>query len=146
MVLAIASWSAALALGVSIATLFLALLVMHYDSAGDLYFQEQLAAAGRVSRDAFAAEKTAYAATERYAWLPPSTGIDVRFSVGLDGLSLWMYGLSALLMVSSVLVSWTAIEEESALFYCMLLLLENGCWACSPPAIMVLFYVSSSSR
>ena len=48
-----------------------------------------------------------------YAWLPSETGIDVRFAVGLDGLSLWMYGLSALLMVSSVLVSWKAIDEQS---------------------------------
>ena len=30
---------------------------------------------------------------------------DVRFSIGLDGLGVWMFGLSALLMVSAVLVS-----------------------------------------
>ena len=40
------------------------------------------------------------------AWLTPDTGFDVKFSLGLDGLSLWLFGLSALLTVTSVLVSW----------------------------------------
>ncbi|MCA9185833.1 MAG: hypothetical protein KDA99_09445, partial [Planctomycetales bacterium] len=60
-------------------------------------------------------------------WLPASSGIDVRLSLGLDGISVWMFGLSALLMVTSVLVSWKAIEDRPALFYGMLLLLETGC-------------------
>jgi hypothetical protein len=37
----------------------------------------------------------------------PDTG-----ALGLDGLGLWMVGLSALLMITSVLVSWEAIEAS----------------------------------
>ncbi len=62
------------------------------------------------------------------AWVGGEAGstLDVRFNVGLDGLGVWMFGLSALLMVTSVLVSWEAIRERAGLFYGMLLLLEFG--------------------
>src|SRR5205809_6446061 len=39
------------------------------------------------------------------AWLAGSGApIDIRFSIGLDGLGVWLFGLSALLFVTSVLV------------------------------------------
>ena len=76
----------------------------------------------------FVCETADFAGTD-VAWLAESaqTGLDIRFSVGLDGLGLWMFGLSALLFVTAVLVSWEAIEERAPLFYAMLLLLEFGC-------------------
>src|SRR5262249_5253280 len=62
------------------------------------------------------------------AWLSGSGApVDIRFSVGLDGLGVWLFGLSALLFVTSVLVSWEAIDQRPGLFYAMLLLLEFGC-------------------
>ena len=36
------------------------------------------------------------------SWLGADSGFDVGFNVGLDGISLWMFALSALLMVTSV--------------------------------------------
>ena len=66
---------------------------------------------------------------------------NIRFSVGLDGLGLWLFGLSALLMVSSVLVSWEAIRERAGLFYGMLLLLEFGCLGVFTARDLLLFYV-----
>ncbi|MCA9123073.1 MAG: NADH-quinone oxidoreductase subunit M [Planctomycetaceae bacterium] len=67
--------------------------------------------------------------------------LDIRFSVGLDGLGVWMFGLSALLMVTSVLVSWEAIRERTGLFYGMLLLLEFGCLGVFAARDIMLFYV-----
>src|SRR5262245_60211050 len=67
--------------------------------------------------------------------------IDIRFSVGLDGLGLWLFGLSALLFVSSVLVSWEAITDRAPLFYAMLLLLEFGCLGVFAARDIILFYV-----
>ena len=77
------------------------------------------------------------------AWLAadPSAGFDIRFSVGLDGLGLWMFGLTALLFVTAVLVSWEAIEERAPLFYAMLLLLEFGCLGVFTARDIILFYV-----
>src|SRR5690606_26622979 len=56
-----------------------------------------------------------YAVTD-VPWLSPEMGLDIRFSVGLDGLGIYLFGLSALLMVTSVLVSWDAIQDRAALF------------------------------
>lgn len=80
-------------------------------------------------------------ATTDVVWLPQETGLDIRFSVGLDGLGIYLFGLSALLMVTSVLVSWEAIKDRPALFYAMLLLLEFGCLGVFAARDIMLFYV-----
>jgi NADH-quinone oxidoreductase subunit M len=77
------------------------------------------------------------------AWLAGSIrpAIDIRFSVGLDGLGVWLFGLTALLFVTAVLVSWEAIEDRAPLFYAMLLLLEFGCLGVFVARDIILFYV-----
>ncbi|MHC4402683.1 MAG: hypothetical protein ACYTG0_23725, partial [Planctomycetota bacterium] len=50
--------------------------------------------------------------------------VDVRFHIGLDGLSLWFFGLTALLMIVAVLVSWEAIRDRFTAYYRLLLFLE----------------------
>lgn len=67
--------------------------------------------------------------------------LSISFAVALDGLSVWMFGLSALLMVTSVLVSWTAITDRAPLFYSILLLLEFGCLGVFAARDIMLFYV-----
>ena len=81
-------------------------------------------------------------------WLAQAAGsvLDVRFSVGIDGLGVWMFGLSALLMVTSVLVSWEAIKDRAPLFYAMLLLLEFGCLGVFTARDLILFYIFFDSR
>jgi NADH-quinone oxidoreductase subunit M len=128
-----------LTLLVTMVTLALVLLVVgRFQPDGDRYLRQFLASGQALEE--FDASKTAFAATQ-WSWLPPSTGIDVRFSVGLDGLGVWLYGLSAILMVSSVLVSWQAIQDRAALFYSMLLLLEAGCLGVFAARDIILFYV-----
>jgi NADH-quinone oxidoreductase subunit M len=80
-------------------------------------------------------------AVSQVPWLADMPGFEVRYSVGLDGLGLWLFGLSALLMVTSVLVSWEAIQERAPLFYGMLLLLEFGCLGVFAARDIILFYV-----
>src|SRR6185369_13628876 len=76
------------------------------------------------------------------AWLTGGgSGVDVRFSVGLDGLGVWLFGLSALLFVTAILVSWEAITDRAPLFYAMLLLLEFGCVGVFAARDIILFYV-----
>src|SRR6185295_14665162 len=76
------------------------------------------------------------------AWLTGGgSGVDVRFTIGLDGLGVWLFGLSALLFVTSVLVSWEAIDDRAPLFYAMLLLLEFGCLGVFAARDIILFYV-----
>jgi NADH-quinone oxidoreductase subunit M len=83
-----------------------------------------------------------YAVTD-LAWVGGQADslLDIRFSVGLDGLGVWLFGLSALLMVTAVLVSWEAIDDRAGLFYGMLLLLECGCLGVFAARDVILFYV-----
>jgi NADH-quinone oxidoreductase subunit M len=74
-------------------------------------------------------------------WLGTASGIDVRFHVALDGLSLWLFALSALLTVTAVLVSWKAVEQRVAEFFAMLLLLETGMLGVFAAQDIILFYV-----
>ena len=88
-----------------------------------------------------AAETSDYVLGFERSWLAADSPLDVRFSVGLDGVSLWLFGLSALLMVTAVLVSWTAIDHHESLFYSMLLLLLAGCMGVFAARDLLLFYV-----
>lgn len=61
--------------------------------------------------------------------------------LGIDGISLWLVILTSLLMVSSVLVSWTAIQDRVAEFYAWLLLLQTGLLGVFCSFDLILFYV-----
>jgi len=66
---------------------------------------------------------------------------DVRLSLGLDGLSIWLFGLSALLSLTAVLVSWEAIAERPVGFYVLLLVLEAAMLGVFAARDVILFYV-----
>jgi NADH-quinone oxidoreductase subunit M len=66
---------------------------------------------------------------------------DVRFSLGLDGLSLWMFALAALLSLTAVLVSWDAVHERPVGFYVLLLVLEAAMLGVFAARDVILFYV-----
>ena len=67
--------------------------------------------------------------------------VDVRFHVALDGLSLWLFGLTALLTVVAVLVSWEAIVRQQSLYYRLLLVLETGMLGVFVARDIILFYL-----
>ncbi len=77
-----------------------------------------------------------------FNWLTSvSSGLNIRFSFGLDGLSLWMFALTSLLMVTSVLVSWESIKDQAPGFYALLLLLHTGMLGVFAARDILLFYV-----
>src|SRR5262249_52757695 len=65
----------------------------------------------------------------------------IQFYVGIDGLNVWLLVLTALLMVSSVLVSWTAVNERANEYYAWLLALGSGMLGVFLAFDVVLFYV-----
>src|SRR6185437_2545806 len=67
--------------------------------------------------------------------------IHISLSFGLDGLSLWMFGLTALLTITAILVSWKAIQDRAASFYSLLLLLESGMLGVFVARDVILFYI-----
>jgi NADH-quinone oxidoreductase subunit M len=68
------------------------------------------------------------------------TKVAVQFFVGIDGLNVWLVVLTAVLMVASVLVSWTAVTERQNEFYAWLLALETGMLGVFLAFDVILFY------
>jgi NADH-quinone oxidoreductase subunit M len=76
------------------------------------------------------------------AWLAAAgLPLDIRFSVALDGLSLWLFVLTALLTVVAVLVSWESISQQQSLYYRLLLVLETGMLGVFVARDIILFYL-----
>jgi NADH-quinone oxidoreductase subunit M len=81
-------------------------------------------------------------AVSDHPWLGDGAStVNIHFSLGLDGLSLWLFALSALLTVTSVLVSWEAITDRRPTFYGLLLVLETGMLGVFAARDIILFYI-----
>jgi NADH-quinone oxidoreductase subunit M len=65
----------------------------------------------------------------------------IRYHVGVDGLSIWLVILTALLTPICVLISWRYIEKRVKEFYAFLLLLEVGLIGVFVAWDLFLFYV-----
>src|SRR5262249_17636080 len=66
---------------------------------------------------------------------------DVRVALGLDGLSLWLFVLTALLMITAICSSWESITERVAAHYAFLLALETGLLGLFASLDVILFYI-----
>jgi len=73
------------------------------------------------------------------AWFPES--LDVKYYVGIDGLSLLLVMLTTLLGPIVVLSSWTYIEEKQKGYYALLLLLQTGITGVFTSFDLFLFYI-----
>jgi NADH-quinone oxidoreductase subunit M len=66
---------------------------------------------------------------------------EIHFHVGVDGLSLWLIVLTALLTPIAVLLSWNSIATRAKEFFALLLLLECGLIGVFASFDLFLFYV-----
>jgi NADH-quinone oxidoreductase subunit M len=66
---------------------------------------------------------------------------NIRYHVGLDGISMWLVVLTTLLTPIAVLVSWNHIDQRQQMFYAFLLLLEFGLVGVFAALDLFLFYV-----
>ena len=66
---------------------------------------------------------------------------DIRFALGLDGISLWLFALTTLLMITSIFASWESITERAPTHYALMLALETGLLGLFSSLDVVLFYV-----
>jgi len=89
----------------------------------------------------FRCQDAIYAASDFALSSGDDAPLALRLSLGLDGLSLWFFGLVALLSWVGVLVSWEAIAEQPARFYRLLLLLTSGMFGVFAARDIILFYV-----
>jgi len=66
---------------------------------------------------------------------------DIRFALGLDGLSLWLFILTSILMITSIGASWSSIRENPGPYYAFLLALQTGLLGLFASLDVVLFYI-----
>src|SRR6185437_10087703 len=75
---------------------------------------------------------------QRIPWIP---AFDIHYTVGADGLSLWLAVLTTFLSVLGVLVSWKSIKKNVKAFFILLLLLECGMLGVFFSLDLFLFYL-----
>jgi NADH-quinone oxidoreductase subunit M len=66
---------------------------------------------------------------------------DIRVAFGLDGLSLWLFMLTSLLMITAIFCSWESIKERAAAHFAFLLALETGLLGLFSSLDIILFYI-----
>ncbi len=71
-------------------------------------------------------------------WMPQA---GIRFALGLDGISVWLFGLTSLLMITAIFSSWESITERPAGHYACLLALQTGLLGLFASLDVVLFYI-----
>jgi NADH-quinone oxidoreductase subunit M len=76
--------------------------------------------------------------SEDYAWI---SSLGVRYSLGLDGLSLMLILLTAILVVLCVPVSWKQIDTKVGAFHFFLLFIETGILGVFLATDLILFYL-----
>src|SRR4051812_19324261 len=65
----------------------------------------------------------------------------IRFALGLDGLSLWLFALTTLLMLPAITASGSSVTDRPAMRYAFLLALETGLLGLFASLDVVLFYI-----
>ncbi|HEV7373579.1 MAG TPA: NADH-quinone oxidoreductase subunit M [Pyrinomonadaceae bacterium] len=104
-----------IALGFSVATFALSLLLLTGDTTG---------AGFRFVQD-----------------VPWINAIGARYHVGVDGISLWLVLLTTLLVPISILSSWTSVKKRTLSYYVFLLVLESAMIGVFVSLDLLLFYL-----
>ena len=86
----------------------------------------------------YAPRGAAFQFEEKADWLP---ALRMSYHLGLDGLSLYMVLLTALMLLLCVLCSWTSIQKRIKEFHFCLLLMTSACIGVFAALDFVLFYV-----
>ncbi|MEQ1564550.1 MAG: NADH-quinone oxidoreductase subunit M [Myxococcota bacterium] len=75
--------------------------------------------------------------TEVYGWVP---SLNIRYALGVDGISMLMIALTALLTPMAILCSW-GVTHQAKGFFLSVLLLETGMMGVFSASDLFLFYV-----
>jgi NADH-quinone oxidoreductase subunit M len=73
-----------------------------------------------------------------FAWMET---LGVRFALGLDGVGLWLFVLTSLLLVTALFASWDSVKERASTHYALLIALESGLLGIFSSLDVVLFYI-----
>jgi NADH-quinone oxidoreductase subunit M len=105
------------------------------------YYAEAAQVRAAQSADEIAAAPINPPVTFTHHWLDFGPTLKLEFQLGLDGISVALILLTALLTTSCVLISWNSIRHREAEFYVALLFLQTGLFGVFCAFDLVLFYV-----
>ncbi len=74
-------------------------------------------------------------------WIQIGNGPGIRFALGLDGVSLSLFLLTTVLMITAVCAAWEPIKERGPKFYALMLVLQTGLLGLFSSLDVILFYV-----
>jgi NADH-quinone oxidoreductase subunit M len=78
---------------------------------------------------------------EFYEWINIGNFFQMNYSIGVDGISLWLVMLTTFIMPITVLSTWQAVEKHTKGFMALLLLLETGMLGAFISLDLFLFYI-----
>jgi NADH-quinone oxidoreductase subunit M len=76
--------------------------------------------------------------TEDNSWI---SRFGIRYTLGMDGISLLMVMLTAFIIVIAMLVAWRGVKERGALHYLLILVMESGIMGVFLSLDLFLFYL-----
>ena len=79
--------------------------------------------------------------TEFAHWISIGKYFQMNYSLGIDGISLWLVMLTTFIMPIAVLSTWKAVEKNTKGFMALLLLLETGMLGAFVSLDLFLFYI-----
>lgn len=95
--------------------------------------------------------RSAYVLTQQFAWIHSDHRVqaeegvvplvDVGYRVGVDGISIWLLAMTALLMPLAIWSSFSSIRARAREYYSLLLLLQCGLLGVFCALDLLLFYV-----
>jgi len=94
--------------------------------------------ASRQGLAALPAKLPGYLLTEDAPWIP---AFGIRYTLGLDGISLLMVLLTAFTFCVALAVSWKSISEKTSLFLTLMLIMESGIMGVFLALDLALFYL-----
>ncbi|MGH9490330.1 MAG: complex I subunit 4 family protein, partial [Terriglobales bacterium] len=87
---------------------------------------------------AFRAGQAGFQFQQNVPWIP---AFHIHYYLGVDGISLWLLPLTALMTWLAILASWKHIHRHSRAFYLLMLLLSTGMLGAFVSLDLFLFYV-----
>ena len=74
-------------------------------------------------------------------WIQVGQGPGIRFALGLDGVSLSLFLLTTVLMVTAICTAWNSIQDRAPTFYALLLVLQSALLGIFSSLDVILFYI-----
>ena len=86
----------------------------------------------------FKANEPGFQMLEQHAWLP---GLGISYHLGVDGISVWLLALNAILLPIAILASWNSVQDKVRAYHLFLFMLQSMVYGVFLSLDLFLFYL-----